>query len=200
MARLRRAEQVARNRDLVLAAARRIFVSRGYAGASIESIADEAGFSSGVVYSQFGSKADLFFALLDGRIEGRAFQNERIAKEFFGADGLRELLRVAKEDAAAEPGWSYLLAEFRAIAMRNEDLNRRYTAAHSRTLDGIARAIEKLYEAIDSEPPVPVRSVAEFMQAAAVGIALERAANPAACPEGDAEELLLRALGLKDRP
>ena len=57
--RLRRAEQVERNRDLVLAAARRVFLSRGYAGETLEAIADEAGFSTGVVYSQFDSKADL---------------------------------------------------------------------------------------------------------------------------------------------
>ncbi len=199
MARLRRAEQVARNRDLVLGAARRVFLDRGYAGASVDAIADEAGFSIGVVYSQFGSKADLFFALLDRRIESRALQNEQIAKEFAGADGLRELLRAGQEDAAAEPGWPYLLAEFRAIALRDAALNRRYAEAHARTLDGIASAMEKLYEPIGLKPPVPVRSIAEFMQAGAVGFALERGANPDALPEGDAEQLLLRALGLEDR-
>jgi len=60
------------------------------------------------VYSQFGRKADMFFALLNRRIEDRALQNERIAKEFTGAQALRELMRVAQEDAAAEPGWPSL--------------------------------------------------------------------------------------------
>jgi AcrR family transcriptional regulator len=198
MPRLRRAEQVARNRDLVLAAARRVFLARGYAGASLEAIAEDAGFSSGVVYSQFGSKADMFFALLERRIEDRASQNERIAAQFAGADGLRELMRVAQEDAAAEPGWPYLLAEFRAIAMRDGELNRRYAEAHARTVDGIASVLESLYTPIGLEPPVPVRSMAEFVQGGAVGIALERAANPDALPDRDVEQLLLRALGLLD--
>jgi AcrR family transcriptional regulator len=200
MARLNRAEQVARNRDLVLAAARRVFLDRGYAGASLDAIADDAGFSIGVVYSQFGSKADLFFALLERRIETRALQNERITKEFGGADGVRALLRAGQEDAAAEPGWPYLLAEFRAVALRDAELNRRYAEAHARTVDGIASACERLYEPIGLSPPVPVRSIAEFMQAGAVGFALERAANPEALPDGDAELLVLRALGLDDRP
>lgn len=191
---------MARNRDLLLDAARRVFVARGYAGASIEAIADEAGFSSGVVYSQFGSKADLFFALLELRIDMRAIENERVAKEFSGADGLRELLRAGRQDAAAEPGWQHLLAEFRAIAMRDPDLNRRYSDAHARTIDGIASALEKLYEPIGLIPPVPVRSLAEFLQAGTVGVALERATNPDALPDGDAEHLILRALGLEDRP
>ena len=63
--RLRRAEQVERNRGAVLEAARQVFIERGYAGASLEAIAEEAGFSKGVGYSQFGSKPELFFALLE---------------------------------------------------------------------------------------------------------------------------------------
>ena len=82
--------------------------------------------------------------------------------------------------------------------MRDAELNRRYAEAHARTVDGIASVMESLYQPIDLEPPVPVRSVAEFMQAGAVGIALERAANPDALPDRDVEQLLLRALGLLD--
>jgi AcrR family transcriptional regulator len=175
-----------------------VFLARGYAGASLEAIADDAGFSSGVVYSQFGSKADMFFALLERRIEDRAVQNERIAAEFAGADGLRELTRAGQEDAAAEPGWAYLLAEFRAIAMRDLELNRRYATAHERTVDGIASVLESLYKPIGLEPPIPVRSMAEFLQAGAVGVALERAANPNACPDDDVDELLVRAFALRD--
>ena len=40
--RLRRVEQVQRNREAVLAAARRVFLDKGYAGATLEAIADEA--------------------------------------------------------------------------------------------------------------------------------------------------------------
>jgi AcrR family transcriptional regulator len=66
--RLSRAEQNDRNRSLLLAAARRVFLARGYYAATLEQIADEAGFSKGVVYSRFASKADMFLALLEDRI------------------------------------------------------------------------------------------------------------------------------------
>ena len=39
---MKRPEQVARNRDLLLDAARRVFLARGYAGASLDAIADKA--------------------------------------------------------------------------------------------------------------------------------------------------------------
>jgi AcrR family transcriptional regulator len=83
--RLVRSLQVERNRQLVLKAARRVFLAKGYAGSSLEAIAEEAGFSKGVVYSQFDSKADLFLALLERRISERAQQNEQVAAESTGA-------------------------------------------------------------------------------------------------------------------
>lgn len=100
----------------MLEAARRVFLDRGYARATLEAVAEEAGFSKGVVYSQFGSKGDLFMALLDRRIEERASQNEEIAAGLVSADGVRELVRDALREEAANSGWVRLLVEFRALA------------------------------------------------------------------------------------
>ena len=193
--RLRRAEQVERNREAVLEAARRVFIERGYAGASLEAIADEAGFSKGVVYSQFGSKPDLFMALLERRIEERAAQNERIVAQSVGVDALRELIQAANR-YAADSGWPYLLTEFRALAMRDRELNRRYAQAHSRSVESLASALGSVYEGTGVDPTVPVRSLAEFFLGAVAGIALERAANPNALPDGDLAPLTARAVGL----
>ncbi len=193
--RLRRAEQVERNRGAVLEAARRVFIERGYAGASLEAIAEEAGFSKGVVYSQFGSKPDLFFALLEHRIDERAAQNERIVAKSAGVDAVRELIRAANR-YAGDSGWPYLLTEFRALAMRDPELNRRYAQAHSRTVESLASALGRVYEGAGVDPTLPVRSLAEFFLGAVAGIALERAANPNALPDNDVAELTLRAVGL----
>jgi AcrR family transcriptional regulator len=193
--RLRRAEQVERNRGAVLEAARQVFIERGYAGASLEAIAEEAGFSKGVVYSQFGSKPDLFFALLERRIDERAAQNERIVAKSMGADALHELIRSAHR-YAADAGWPHLLTEFRALAMRDPELNRRYAHAHSRSVDSLASALGRVYEGAGVEATVPVRSLAEFLLGAVSGVALERAANPNALPDSDLAELTVRAVGL----
>ena len=88
-------EQGERNRDLVLAAARRVFLARGYAGATLEAIAEDAGFSKGVVYSQFASKADLFFALLARRKAERAEENAEIARDWPGRKGYSHCWRPA---------------------------------------------------------------------------------------------------------
>ena len=62
-----------------------MFLARGYHAATLEQIADEAGFSKGVVYSRFASKADLFLALLEDRIAERGPQNAALAQDLAGS-------------------------------------------------------------------------------------------------------------------
>jgi AcrR family transcriptional regulator len=196
--RLRRAEQVERNREVVLDAARRVFLARGYAGASVEAIAEEAGFSRGVVYSQFGSKADMFLALLDRRIVERAADNERVAGDLAGTDAVRALLGAAARDAAAEPGWARLLVEFRVSAGRDPELNDRYARAHARTLDALVALLGAIHERAGQTPAVPLRSMAEFMTGVGSAVALERLANPDALADTDLTAMVTRALALPD--
>src|SRR5262245_12246383 len=118
--RLGREAQVERNRRLLLAAARRVFLARGYHGATLEAIAVEAGFSKGVVYSQFESKADLFLALLDERIGERAAENAKVVREAGGgAAAVAALCALGRRRARKETDWNLLLFEFRAQAARD---------------------------------------------------------------------------------
>ena len=136
--RLSRAEQNDRNRALLFAAARRVFLARGYHAATLEQIADEAGFSKGVVYSRFASKADMFLALLEDRITERAAQNAALARDLAGSGDFAALLDLAQRAERAAPGWRLLVTEFRIHAARDPELNRRYAALHARTVEGIA--------------------------------------------------------------
>jgi AcrR family transcriptional regulator len=98
--RLTRAEQNDRNRALLLAAALRVFLARGYHAATLEQIADEAGFSKGVVYSRFDSKADMFLALLTDRIAERAAQNAAAAGQLARPGDMAALLGLAGRPSA----------------------------------------------------------------------------------------------------
>ena len=161
MKRLSRAEQAERNRALVLAAARRVFLARGYHGATLEQIADEAGFSKGVVYSQFEGKADLFLALLEARIEERAAENARLA-ESLPAGGLLALLDHLARGDQATPGWLLLVIEFRVHAARDPVLSRRYAAAHARTVEALAVVLAAISTGDREEPTVTPRLLAEL--------------------------------------
>jgi AcrR family transcriptional regulator len=178
MKRLSRAEQGERNRALVLDAARRVFLARGYHGATLEQIADEAGFSKGVVYSQFDSKADMFLALLKARIEERAAENARLAESLAGGGGLPALVEHLARGDQATPGWALLVIEFRVHAARDPVLSCRYAAAHARTVEALAGVLATV-SAQDSEgPAVTPQRLAELALALSVGTTLEQAASP----------------------
>jgi AcrR family transcriptional regulator len=190
MKRLSRAEQNERNRALVLAAARRTFLARGYHAASLDEIADEAGFSRGVVQSRFGNKADLFLALLEERIAERAAQNARVAEHLSGDEGLAALASHATRRNEAELNWGLLLIEFRAHAARDPVLSQRYAAVHARTMQGIADVITALYQRAGQPPPLPPDQMAQLILTITAGSRLEQAAGLEDSPQLAASQLL----------
>jgi AcrR family transcriptional regulator len=186
--RLTRVEQSQRNRALVLAAARRAFLACGYHGASLEQIADEAGFSKGVVYSQFENKADLFLALLEDRIEERATENARfvdalVAEGGWSVDrGLTALAEHVTRRERADAEWGLLVVEFRVHAARNPDLNLRYASLHERTVAGVAGVVATIYQHAADPPPLPPVDLARLLLTVGSGARLEHATNADVLP------------------
>ena len=191
--RLSRAEQNGRNRALLLAAARRVFLERGYYAATLDQIADEAGFSKGAVYSRFASKADMFLGLLEDRIAERAAQNAELAAELAGTGNFAALLDLAEQAERDAPGWRLLVTEFRVHAARDRELNRRYADLHARTLDGVAQMFAEVSKENAAGLPFPPRKLAELWLAIETGRALEQIADPDAL--GGPDVPALRRLG-----
>jgi AcrR family transcriptional regulator len=194
-----RAEQVERNRRLVLDAARQVFLAKGYDGATLDAIAETAGFSKGVVYSQFANKADLFFALLEQRIDERAAQNERLVGRRRGAGAIEALLRHFERDARDDAGWARVLVEFRTRAMRDATLNRRYAQLHRRTVERLASLLERVRSAGDDVDDdgavVSPEAMALFILAMGAGLALERSVDSRVLPVDELVAMTVRALG-----
>ena len=158
MLRLTRPEQSAQNRQRVLDVAGKLFRRNGFHGATLEQIADRAGFSKGVIYSQFGSKDDLFLALMEQRMDWRIGQALELVRNAPAETALRMFVEQARGVQEADVPWMLLSLEFRIHAARTPDLNRRYAALHRRTLDGLAQIFSLLaskagiklrYEAVD---------------------------------------------------
>jgi AcrR family transcriptional regulator len=157
----------------------------------VDQIAEAAGFSTGVVYSQFGGKADLFLALLEARIAERAAGNARTVEGLAGDAGLSRLLAHAASVDRAEPEWGLLVIEFRVHAARDPELGRRYAAVHQRTLAGMERAVTGLYQRAGQTPPLPPADLARLLVAVGAGARLEQAAEP----DSSQAALLVKQLG-----
>ena len=176
----------------MLEAARGVFLERGYSGATLEAIAEEAGFSKGVVYSQFANKADLLLALLEARIEERAEENEAAVEGLAGAAGLRALLGAHRRRSQEMPGWSRLLIEFRVVAARDPELNARYAAVHAvavqRLADVTAEVVARGGLRFVDGPHV----AAHLFFALDSGATLERIADADALPHETLEAIMVR--------
>ena len=192
--RLNRAQQSERNRALLLSAARRVFLARGYHAATLEQIADEAGFSKGVVYSQFQSKADLFLALLEARIEERAQENARLVEDT--ADSvLPALLDHLVRGDQVTPGWLLLVVEFRVHAAWDPELSRRYAAAHARTVEALTGVLATISERSGDRLALAPRQLAEVLLAISTGATLEQAADPSSLDGPLLSQLVAQFLG-----
>lgn len=66
----RRKEQALQTRRQIVEAARQLFLSRGYAGATIEAIAQQAGVAVETVYAIFGNKRAILARLIDVSLVG----------------------------------------------------------------------------------------------------------------------------------
>ena len=190
--RLSRPEQVERNRAQLLSTARQAFLRRGYTGATLDALADEAGFTKGVVYSHFAGKSDLFLALLEQRIEERAEENDRLVDEHPGPGVLAALLQANARRTTEGAEWARLLIEFRTVAARDPGLNARYAALHERSLDRMNGATARALERDGLVPVYPLATFVELIFALNSGVVLEQAAGVAAFTPDLLEDLVAR--------
>jgi AcrR family transcriptional regulator len=125
--RMTREESRARTRELVLDSASVIFRRDGFHQASIDEIAEEAGFSRGAVYSSFANKEEFFLALHDREAQ-KSVQliAERLLEDGTLEDADQTAARTFYERHLADPEWSLLMAEFAVHAARNPDVARRF--------------------------------------------------------------------------
>jgi AcrR family transcriptional regulator len=78
---LRRIEQKQATAERVLGAARDEFEARGFEGASIRGIAEQAGVSVGTVMHHYGDKRQLLYAALHSALEGGIARSVRQTRE-----------------------------------------------------------------------------------------------------------------------
>jgi TetR/AcrR family transcriptional regulator, regulator of autoinduction and epiphytic fitness len=137
----RRQSQARETQRQVIEAARQLFVEYGYAGATIDAIAQEAGVASETIFATFGSKRAILVAVIDVAVGGDdqpvpllqrpepqiILQQADPAQllQLFAADITSRLERVAavfavmRAAAHTEPDIAELLKNQLAIRLRN---------------------------------------------------------------------------------
>ena len=200
LSRLQRQEQT---RSQLLEAALRVFLRRGFHGASLDEIADEAGYTTGAVYSNFKGKDDLFLAVLDAEAQRRfPLHTELMLRAGSLEEGLRASAREMTQYAREHPGWTGVYVEFWTHASRRPELRRRVAEQHERLLDTVGGPVAEWATHWGVEFRLPTKEVVRGIYAISRGMGLEAllADEPAAMHQFE-EMFLAYAMGLiKARP
>jgi AcrR family transcriptional regulator len=196
-ARLSREEKKAMTRAKLLDAAAAVFARKGFAGASLDDVAEEAGLTKGAVYSNFENKDDLIEVLLDERLTRQTEELGKLIDER-AAPGQEAEIGGALYMSYLEENRDYYLLDFEyAVHLaRNPKLARRSSQGHARLESAMAeimrrRAVEEGYEL-----PLPVEDLTKALFALGSGITLQRLIDPARVPD----DLFARMLALIFEP
>lgn len=194
--RLTREEKKAQTRRRLLEAATAVFARRGFAAASLDEVAEEAGLTKGAVYSNFENKEDLVFAVLDDNFERR--MRDIVDRVDMDAS-LEEQIQSAGRMLSArneEEEWLLPLSfEFLTYAARHPAFRARYDAAHRESLRVMTETIRENANARGISTPLPPEQFAVVSNALAVGLEIERRQNP----EGVPDDLFATVLSLMYR-
>ena len=173
--RMTRGERKQQTRAHLIETARDVFVRRGFHDATLDEIAEEAGFTKGAIYSNFNGKDGLFLEVLDAQIERRWQADMRAALSAESLEAsFRAVARNLIEATRETPRWMPVLMEFWTHASGNPELRAKVSERHERNLDWVAEIIAELGARYRVEFRIPTREVGRGAAALARGMSLER--------------------------
>jgi AcrR family transcriptional regulator len=177
--RLTRSEKQAQTRMQLVQAATSVFARRGFQAATIEEIAEEAGYSHGAVYSNFAGKEELFLAVFE-RYMAQRIEEVAHATQIEGSFAERaraaadQWMRRFSEDRA-----TFLLhLEFMIHAARNPHLSEQLGQRMAALRLEIERRLTDREVATGTALPLPPADIALAMRALGIGLAVEALNQP----------------------
>jgi AcrR family transcriptional regulator len=172
-------------RDSLLDAALEEVAERGYREASVDRIAERAGYSKGAVYWNFDGKPGLFLALLEERLDAGMRQMIDLLQaappgQDMGEEGSRRFGEVVRRNR------DLLLLEhdYWAQAIRDPDLRERYALRQAELRSALGVALEARMRHLGGPPlEVPPEHLAAVFLALLTGLGQAKLMTPDAVPD-----------------
>jgi AcrR family transcriptional regulator len=170
----------AATRARLLEAAARVYAEHGFAGATLDDVAEEAGLTKGAVYGHFGSKNNLLVALMEEYLAAEIA--EQVA--LFDRDTTTWKRPLAGSDQwmhelDESPAAFRLLVEFWVASSRDEALRARFAAGLEALRETFAGfAAESAADAGVPTDPMAARHFANVMLGLSIGLGMIRIADP----------------------
>ena len=199
----RRERERLQRRQLILEAARRVFFRCGFRQATMEQIAQEAELGKATLYDYFGSKEELYVALLEEGLRLLDAHMEQV-EQHYRTRPVREAIHAMAQAyvrfAQEQPEYFVLLMhvstalELPLERVPQELLQRLHALQEQAVLRGTTLVLRGIREGIFPEWSVPERVIAQFWVILTGAIALARHPYRMRLLEGVSVEELVREL------
>jgi len=182
-------------RERLTEAASAVFARAGFERATVDEIVREAGFSKGAFYVHFESKEDLFWSMLEERINRHqeAFR-DTVDHDNTVAENVRMILTAVFGLAQADPLWSSLFMEFSAHAGRNEKARRLLAGMYERWRESVVSILEAGRAAGRIREDIDTKFIATVIVAAVEGSIMQALLAPDTVRLREMTEPLARTL------
>jgi AcrR family transcriptional regulator len=164
-------------RGALIDAATELFARKGFGAASLDEIAEAAGFSRGAIHFHFDSKDDLFLAVLE-RFHERllaSYVDWPLASEAFPVDPAATASTWKEIHDTGGVDQVLLQLEFRTYALRNPAFRARAAELEAHTLAATAEFLTQRAEEQGLRWRVPIEQVTELLHVTSRGL-VERSA------------------------
>jgi AcrR family transcriptional regulator len=166
----RRQAQAAQTRQDILGAAQRLFLERGYAGTTLAAIAQAAGVVVETIYRAYGSKAELFKAVVQAAVAGGAAraqvpveQRPAIAAVIAEPDPHRQLKLYAATQPGIHARAGPLMRVLVGAAAADPELAELWTQIEDERRTGQGRLVQLLADRGVLRPELPVEEARDLL-------------------------------------
>jgi AcrR family transcriptional regulator len=174
-----RRQKQAETRSSLLRSAAKLFCRHGLEGASVEEVAQDAGYTKGAFYSNFKSKEELFLVMLDEKFGSEL---DRIDRLLAGTGEPDHEARTAAADFVryirSDPEWPRLYFEFVAYAARNEEFRQELATRNRALQQKLAEVYRRWSASFPTEAPIPLEDVATITFCMTKGFVMEQMIEP----------------------
>jgi AcrR family transcriptional regulator len=193
MPRLSRKEKQAHTRSSLMKSAAKVFCRQGMDRASIDQVAEDAGYTKGAFYANFKNKEELFLAMLDEHFEQHIEEVERAFAD--DEESPPEQARHAAADFVrslhADPERSRLFQEFYAYAVRDDDFRQELITRFATLRSRFERIYQRRADEYGLSLDIPMERIVRMVIAMADGFALWQQLEPDAVDDELFEELMV---------
>jgi AcrR family transcriptional regulator len=175
--RLSRAEKKEQTRRRLLESAHAVIALKGYEGASIDEIAEDAGYSRGAFYSNFSGKQEIMSALINSGFDSD-FDSVGAMAAMEGLEEVEAAFREFAKQNSDDPENTLWSLEFQLAAVRHPELRADYSRQYNKLRDSVRSILVETMRSLGHNDPEAAGRFADVVIVIVNGLSMTKLLYP----------------------